>query len=116
MSQVPAFGAGTFNSATVQYTLMGPDLTQLTKYTDEILKKMKAIPGAVDVDSSLVSGNPELVATVNRRKAADLGISVLDVAQAGQLLIGGVKVSRYEEEGREYDILVRAEEQYRTSP
>jgi HAE1 family hydrophobic/amphiphilic exporter-1 len=77
---------------------------------------MKAIPGAVDVDSSLVSGNPELVAVVNRRKAADLGINVMDVALAGQLLIGGLKVSRYEEEGREYDILVRAEEQYRTSP
>jgi HAE1 family hydrophobic/amphiphilic exporter-1 len=116
VSQVAAFGGGAFRTATVQYTLMGPDLTQLTKYTDEILKKMKAIPGAVDVDSSLVSGNPELVAMVNRRKASDLGVSVADVAMAGQLLIGGVKVSRYEEEGREYDILVRAEEQYRTSP
>jgi HAE1 family hydrophobic/amphiphilic exporter-1 len=116
VSQVAAFGGGAFKTATVQYTLMGPDLTQLTKYTDEVLKRMKAIPGAVDVDSSLVSGNPELVATVNRRKAADLGISVADIAQAGQLLIGGVKVSRYEEQGREYDILVRAQEQYRTSP
>jgi multidrug efflux pump subunit AcrB len=76
---------------------------------------MKKIPGAVDVDSSLVTGNPELVAHVNRRKAADLGVSVSDVALAGQLLIGGVKVSRYEEQGREYDILVRADEKFRAS-
>ena len=62
-----------------------------------------------------MTGNPELVATVNRRKAADLGVSVMDVALASQLLIGGVKVSRFEEAGRDYDILVRADEAARTS-
>ncbi len=55
-----------------------------------------------------MTGNPEVVAHVNRRKAADLGVNVADVAFASQILIGGVKVSRYEEAGREYDILVRA--------
>jgi hydrophobe/amphiphile efflux-1 (HAE1) family protein len=114
-SAVAAFGAGTFSTATVQYTLSGPDLQQLMAYSDQIVPKLKAIPGAVDVDTTLITGNPELVATVNRRKAADLGVSVLDVAQASQLLIGGVKVSRYEESGREYDILVRADEAFRTS-
>jgi HAE1 family hydrophobic/amphiphilic exporter-1 len=116
VSQVAAFGGGAFSTATVQYTLTGPDLVQLGKYAQQITGKMKQIHGAVDIDSSLVIGNPELVAVVNRRKAADLGISVVDVAAAGQLLIGGVKVSRFEEEGREYDIVVRAQEQYRSSP
>jgi multidrug efflux pump subunit AcrB len=45
VSQVPAFGAGTFNSATVQYTLMGPDLNKLTQYSAEMTKKLKAIRG-----------------------------------------------------------------------
>jgi multidrug efflux pump subunit AcrB len=40
----------------------------------------------------------------------------MDVAMSSRLLIGGVNVSRFEEAGREYDILVRAEESYRTSP
>ena len=40
----------------------------------------------------------------------------MDVALASQLLIGGVKVSRFEEAGRDYDILVRADEGARTSP
>ena len=55
-----------------------------------------------------------MVAHVNRRKAADLGVNVADVAFASQILIGGVKVSRYEEGGREYDIMVRS--QRRTVP
>ncbi|HET6281740.1 MAG TPA: efflux RND transporter permease subunit, partial [Polyangia bacterium] len=116
VSQVAAFGGGSFKTATVQYTLMGPDLVQLAKYSDQIVAKLKAIPGSADVDTSFVTGNPEVVALIDRRKAADLGVNVLDVATAGRLLIGGVKVSRYEENGREYDILVRAQESYRASP
>jgi hydrophobe/amphiphile efflux-1 (HAE1) family protein len=115
-SAVAAFGGGTFSTATVQYILTGPDLNGIIKYSKEIVDKLKAIPGAVDVDTTLVTGNPELVASVNRRKAADLGVNVADVATAAQLLIGGVKVSRYEEAGREYDILVRADEAFRNSP
>jgi hydrophobic/amphiphilic exporter-1 (mainly G- bacteria), HAE1 family len=112
---VAAFGGGAFSTATVQYTLTGPDLNKLGEYADVITKKMKNIPGAVDIDTSMITGNPEVVAVVNRRKAADLGVNVADVAVAGQLLVGGVKVSRYEENGREYDILVRAEQAYRSS-
>jgi HAE1 family hydrophobic/amphiphilic exporter-1 len=115
-SAVAAFGGGTFSTATVQYILTGPDLNGVIKYSKGIVDKLKAIPGAVDVDTTLVTGNPELVASVNRRKAADLGVNVADVATASQLLIGGVKVSRYEEAGREYDILVRADENFRNSP
>ncbi|HEY7375862.1 MAG TPA: efflux RND transporter permease subunit, partial [Polyangia bacterium] len=114
-SQVAAFGAGTFSTATVQYILSGPDLDRLTQYTDQIVAKLKKVPGAVDIDTSLVTGNPEVVAHVNRRKAADLGVSVSDVAFASQILIGGVKVSRYEEAGREYDILVRSQLENRSS-
>ena len=115
-SQVAAFGAGTFSTATVQYILSGPDLDRLTQYTDQIVKKLKQVRGAVDVDTSLVTGNPEVVAHLNRRKASDLGVNVSDVAFASQILIGGVKVSRYEEAGREYDILVRSQLADRSSP
>ncbi|HVT08438.1 MAG TPA: efflux RND transporter permease subunit [Polyangia bacterium] len=115
-SAVAAFGGGTFSTATVQYILTGPDLTHIIDYASQIVPKLKAIPGAVDVDTTLVTGNPEVVASVNRRKAADLGVNVADVALASQLLVGGVKVSRYEESGREYDILERADEQFRNSP
>jgi multidrug efflux pump subunit AcrB len=115
VSIVAAFGAGAFSTATVQYILNGPN-EKLAHYSDQIVAKLKAVKGAVDVDTTFVTGNPELVATVDRRKAADLGVNVLDVALASQLLIGGVKVSRFEEAGRDYDILVRADEAARTSP
>jgi hydrophobe/amphiphile efflux-1 (HAE1) family protein len=115
VSQVAAFSGGGQTATPVQFTLSGPDLAQLTKYTGEALARLKKIPGAVDADSSLVVGNPEVVATVDRRKAADLGVSVGDVASSLQILVGGLKASRYEESGRQYDILIRADRPYRTS-
>ncbi|HVR02142.1 MAG TPA: efflux RND transporter permease subunit [Polyangia bacterium] len=113
---VAAFGAGAFSTATVQYTLTGPDLAKLGEYADAAAAKLKEVPGAVDIDTSMITGNPEIVAVVNRRKAADLGVNVLDVAAAAQILVGGLDVSRYAENGREYDIHVRAEEQFRSRP
>ncbi|HVX95247.1 MAG TPA: efflux RND transporter permease subunit [Polyangia bacterium] len=112
---VAAFGGGAFSTATVQYTLTGPDLKKLGEYADAVSKQLKKVPGAVDIDTSMITGNPEVVAVVNRRKAADLGVNVSDVAAAGQILIGGLKISRYEENGREYDILLRADESFRSS-
>ena len=75
----------------------------------------KKIPGAVDVDSSLVTGKPELAVFVDRDRAADLGVQVVDVAQALQLLVAGQKVSTYAEGGEQYDIRLRATDEYRTS-
>lgn len=112
---VPAFSGGGFSAATVQYIMTGPELQKLGSIAGEAAQRMKAIPGAVDVDTSLVTGNPEVEANVSRRKAADLGVNVSNVAQAGQLLVGGLKVSRYEEQGNEYDILVRADESFRNN-
>ncbi len=115
VSAVLAFSGGGFSAATVQYIMTGSDLGKLTEYSKVALAKLKAIPGAVDADTSLITGNPEIEAAVQRRKAADLGVNVADVALAAQLLIGGVKVSRFDDGGNQYDILVRADEAYRTS-
>lgn len=113
---VGLFGGGGFSTAKVQYTVTGPDLKKLELYTNRILDKLRAVSGAVDVDSNLVSGKPEIGVYVDRERAADLGVQVADIATALRLLVGGVDVSTYEERGEQYDIHVRAEPQYRADP
>ena len=116
VSDVPAFSTGSSQvGAQVMYSLTGPDLDGLSSYTNEIIKSLKAVPGAVDADSTLVVGKPEIAMSVDRAKAADMGVSVADVADALRLLVGGLKVSTFEESGRQYDIRVRADRDYRSS-
>ena len=113
VSEVSAFGGSGFSSAKVQYTLAGPDLKQLEKYSTSITQKLRKVPGAVDVDTSLVTGKPEIGVYVDRARAADLGVQVVDVANALRLLVEGVQVSTYEEHGEQYEVRVRAEPEYR---
>jgi HAE1 family hydrophobic/amphiphilic exporter-1 len=113
VSEVGAFSGGGFSTAKIQYTLSGPDLNKLETYSDTIVGKLKKVPGAVDVDSSLITGKPEIGVYIDRARAADLGVQVIDVANALRLLVEGVQVSTYEERGEQYEVHVRAEPQYR---
>ncbi|HEY8078569.1 MAG TPA: efflux RND transporter permease subunit [Labilithrix sp.] len=112
VQEVAAFSSGQ-STARIQYTVHGPDLARLEGLVDRVIPKIKKIPGAVDVDTTLISGKPEIGVYVDRARAADLGVSVQDTATALRLLVDGDKVSAYEEKGEQYDVRVRAEPQYR---
>jgi hydrophobe/amphiphile efflux-1 (HAE1) family protein len=113
VADVNEFGGGQA-TARIQYLLAGPDLKVLGQINENVLEKMRKVSGAVDVDSSLIVGKPELGVYVDRNRAADLGVQVADVAQALQLFVGGQKVSTYAEGGEQYEVRLRATADYRT--
>ncbi|HWP47517.1 MAG TPA: efflux RND transporter permease subunit [Candidatus Limnocylindrales bacterium] len=112
---VSNIGGGGARNADIMFVIYGPELQKLTVYSEELLQKMKTIPDVVDVDSSLIVGKPELRVVIDRELAADLGVSVNDVAQALNLLIAGQVVSTYNEGTDQYDVRLRAMGEYRTS-
>ena len=107
VSDVDSFNSGQSQKA-VQYVINGPNLEALAGYSDHIIAKLKEVPGAVDVDTSLVLGKPEVRLHVLRDKASDLGVQVSDISNTVRLLVGGIKVSTYEEGGEDYDVRIRA--------
>ena len=115
VQQVAAISGGGFRNADLQYVIGGPDLDKLTKYSDELLARMKTIPDLVDVDSTLVTGKPELRVVIDRPRAADLGVRVGDIAQALNTLVAGQKVSTFNVGTDQYDVRVRALGEYRAS-
>ncbi|MDX2014373.1 MAG: efflux RND transporter permease subunit [Myxococcaceae bacterium] len=114
VADVNEFGGGQA-SARIQYLIAGPDLKLLSEANERALERIKKIPDAVDVDSTLIVGKPELGVSVDRERAADLGVQVSDVAQALQLLVAGQKVSTYAEGGEQYDVRLRALPEYRSN-
>lgn len=109
---VPPFNTG-MSSANVQYFISGPDISRLLDVTAQVLKEARQIPGIRDLDSNLIPGKPEIVARMDRSRAGQLGVSVLDLSAALRLFVGGLKVSTYDEGGEQYDIHVRAAEPFR---
>ena len=113
---VNVFGGGV--NADIMYWIGGPDLNQLSKYSDTLLgdlRNMKSL-GAIDPDTNLITGKPELGVRIDRDKASDLGVRVQDIASTLNVLVGGLKVTDYYEGGEQYEVHVRAEREYRKDP
>ena len=74
---------------------------------------MRAMPGLVDPDTTLRSGKPEVRLEIDRPRAADLGVSVMDIEQALNTLVAGQMASTFNAGDDQYDVVVRAQEQFR---
>ena len=114
VQQVAAFSGGGFRNANVQFIISGPDLNALQEYSAKLLEKMKAIPDAVDVDSTLIAGKPEVQLVIDRATAADLGVKVGDISQALNTLVAGQEVTSFSEGTEQYEVRVRALNNFRT--
>jgi len=112
---VAAFTGGGFRNANIQFMISGTDLKKLEEYSQKVLEKMKTIPDAVDVDSTLISGKPELQLEVDRDTAADLGVRVGDVSQALNTLVAGEDATTFNEGTDQFDVTVRAINPFRES-
>src|SRR6266566_2665249 len=112
---VAAISGGGNRNSDIQYVIGGPDLNKLTQYSDALLAKIKTIPDVVDVDSTLITGKPEVRVVIDRARAGDLGVRVADVAQALNTLVAGQKVSTFNAGTDQYNVRVRAIGQFRSS-
>ena len=97
----------------IGYYIAGPDLEQLNKYADQLVEKMRQDPTFRDPDSSNDAGTPEIQVTIDRDKAADLGVKAGDVATALNTFSAGQRVTTFSQNNKQYDVVLQADEAYR---
>jgi hydrophobic/amphiphilic exporter-1 (mainly G- bacteria), HAE1 family len=66
---------GRMSKSLYQYTLQSPDLDQLYKTGADFEKRMRDIPGLVDVSSDLQLNNPEITVQIDRDRASALNVT-----------------------------------------
>ncbi len=115
VNPVAAISGGGFRNTDIQFVIGGPDLDKLTKYSEDLLAKMKSISDVVDPDSTLITGKPELRVVIDRARAADLGVRVGDIAQSLNTLVAGQKVSTFNAGTDQYNVRVRAIGEFRAN-
>jgi HAE1 family hydrophobic/amphiphilic exporter-1 len=91
-----ATGGSGASNADIQFQVRGPDMSKLEQASNQLLEKMRTIPDAVDVESSLVTGKPSVLVEINRDRAADLGVNVADVAQTLNSLVASQEISTFD--------------------
>jgi HAE1 family hydrophobic/amphiphilic exporter-1 len=93
--------------------LRGHDMQMAGDLSQAIKDIVDSVPGVTDSQVSRREGKPEMLVTVDRQKAATMGLNVSDLADSLRTTVGGRIATRYRERGNEYNILVRLQEQDR---
>jgi hydrophobic/amphiphilic exporter-1 (mainly G- bacteria), HAE1 family len=80
----------------IDFVLNGPSLEVLAELSAKLRDKVAALPGIVDVDTTLRLDKPNLLAHVDRERAAALGVDVQEIADTLRIAVGGDdRVSRF---------------------
>jgi HAE1 family hydrophobic/amphiphilic exporter-1 len=108
-------GAGMMGGNTVDVKVFGYDFNATAKVAKVIADSMKLIKGARDIKISREEMRVELHVDFDREKLAKFGINTATAATFVRNRINGMTASLYREDGEEYDIVVRYDEQFRAS-
>ena len=100
----------------LQFDIKGHNLMELYRVSEGVVKKIREIPGIVDVDTGMDLTKPEVRIYIDRDRAGDLGVDVRTIASAVNTLIGGEDVGKYKEGGKSYDVRVRLVPDQREKP
>ena len=107
VNDVSAFQGGS-RPQTFQVNLAGPDLDKLAQYSDRLVDALRKGGGLADVDTTLSLRKPELQLAIDRERASDFGINVGTIADSLRILVGGRPISKFKDNGEQYDVWLRA--------
>lgn len=93
----------------ISFVIAGGSYEALARARDRIIAAAAANPGIVNLDSDYKETKPQLRIEVDTTRAGDLGVSVVEISQALQSLLGSRRVSTYLDRGEEYRVIVQAE-------
>jgi len=96
--------------------IFGDDLYKLEDYANSVAKSIKNVEGITDVNVYKNIGLPELKIQLHDTKMARYGISTADVQAVIEMTIGGQAATKFYENDRQFDVVLRFEKQYRDSP
>src|SRR5579859_7103014 len=94
----------------------GPDLQMLQKTGLEIKRRLGQVPGFTELTVVRELGQPSLTINVDREKIARYGINVADVEAVIEAAVGGQAATQVIQGEKIFDLVVRMEPQFRSSP
>ncbi len=113
--QVEKEEEGPPTGAPINIEISGENIMILGELATRVRKEIRNIPGLVDLKDNFVKGKPEIRVSVDKEKAALLGLDTYTIAYTVKAAINGVKAGVYREGKDEYDIIARLPERDRQS-
>ncbi len=89
---------------------------QMQGFVQRMQAEMQKNPGFVNIDTDLRMNTPELRVRVNRDKVQDVGANVDVVGRTLETMLGGRLVTRFKQDGEQYDVIVQIARDGRDTP
>ena len=89
----------------VQFVIQHNNFDKLKEVLPRFLEAANASPVLQGVDFDLKFNKPELRVQINRLKAAQLGVSVQDIAQTLQLAYSNLRFGFFTKDGKQYQVM-----------
>ncbi|MEY2603659.1 MAG: multidrug efflux pump [Verrucomicrobiota bacterium] len=113
----PVQGLGTIGGFRLQLEdRAGLGYEALYNATQEVLKRASATPELGNLFTGFTINVPQLKADIDVEKAATLGLTKTDVANALQVNLGSLYVNDFNRFGRTYQVIAQADEKFRKKP
>lgn len=107
---------GGFGGLPVQFVIQAPDFEALKEKLPLFMEEAQKDPTFQVVDVNLKFNKPELIVSIDRDKAQELGVSVLDVAQTLQLAFSPQRMAYFTMGTRQYQVIGQFEREERDQP
>ncbi|MCE0558517.1 multidrug efflux RND transporter permease subunit [Motilimonas sp. E26] len=105
---LPGFRGG--SSDPVQFVLRGGDYKELFEYASQLKERVQQSGLFTGPDLDYAETTPELVVHIDRARAAQLGVSVQEIADTLEVMLGGQTETTFIDRGEEYDVYLRGDE------
>lgn len=112
----PSFGQRA-TSKPIDFVIMSQvTYPEMAKLVGDFVDKLRDYPGLENIDTDLRLNTPELRVVVDRDKLADVGIDVGVVGRTLESMLGGRQVTRFQDSGEQYDVIVQVKKEDRADP
>lgn len=106
-------GLGQRGGKPVGFVLGGSDFAEIAQWRDKIIARAAENPNLIQVDSDYRETKPQLVVTIDKQRAADLGVSTSDIGRTLETMLGARRITTFLKDGEEYDVRMQAGQENR---
>ncbi len=92
----------------VVVTITGPSYEKLYEWQNLVMEEMRNNKGLADITSDYSKNKPEIELIIDEKKAKDLGLSIQAIGKSIETLFSGKTVTKLNESGKEYPIILQA--------
>lgn len=100
----------------LQIVIGGTDYDQLARWRDIVVEEAEKLPGLSQIQTDYKERKPKIDVTIDRDRAADLGVSLANVGRTLETILGSRIVTTYIDRGEEYRVIIQGADERRQTP